>query len=106
MSGCSATRALPSRELSGGLLGRRHGLCRAAGVPSVSGRGITMCAQISVPWRSLSCALAGSLLATGAARGQLVADSVAGFSGTQGQSGWWYGFYDGDPPTPFTPADF
>src|SRR5438093_737764 len=27
-------------------------------------------------------------------RGQTYADSQAGFSGTQGSNGWWYGYYD------------
>ncbi len=36
----------------------------------------------------------------------LVADSAAEFSGTQGQNGWNYGYYDGDSASPFTPTDF
>ncbi len=37
-----------------------------------------------------------------AAFGWLVADSVADFSGVQGQNGWYYGYYDG----PYAPSDF
>jgi hypothetical protein len=37
-----------------------------------------------------------------AARAQVVADSVAEFSGVQGQNNWFYGYY----PGPFTPANF
>lgn len=36
----------------------------------------------------------------------IVADSIVEFSGEQGKAGWHYGFYDGDPPTPFAPGDF
>lgn len=38
--------------------------------------------------------------------GLIVADSVSDFSGTQGQDNWYYGFYDGDAPAPFSTADF
>jgi hypothetical protein len=37
---------------------------------------------------------------------QVVADSVAQFSGTQSLNGWSYGYYDGDTPGAYTPADF
>jgi hypothetical protein len=40
------------------------------------------------------------------ATAQLVADSVAQFSGTQSLNGWSYGYYDGDAPGAYTPADF
>jgi hypothetical protein len=40
------------------------------------------------------------------AAGMVVADSVWEFSDTQGASGWYYGYYDGDAPTPFRPGDF
>ena len=33
-------------------------------------------------------------------------DSVAEFSGTQGQDNWYYGYYDGDNASPFTSSDF
>ncbi len=33
-------------------------------------------------------------------------DSHTQYSGTQGQNGWEYGFYDGDAGVAFTPADF
>ena len=36
----------------------------------------------------------------------LIAASVGDFSDEQGHRGWWYGFYDGDPPSPFSPDDF
>ena len=36
----------------------------------------------------------------------LIADSAVEFSGTQGQNGWHYGYYDGDSASPFTPSDF
>ena len=38
--------------------------------------------------------------------GLIVADSVSEFSGTQGQDNWYYGFYDGDAPAPFSTPDF
>jgi hypothetical protein len=38
----------------------------------------------------------------GAANAAILADSVADFSGVQGQESWYYGYY----PGPFTPADF
>ncbi|MFM9958763.1 MAG: GC-type dockerin domain-anchored protein [Phycisphaerales bacterium] len=38
--------------------------------------------------------------------GDVFADSAAQFSGVQGQNGWSYGFYDGDPGVAFTAADF
>lgn len=52
--------------------------------------------------------LAAALLAglTLNASGQVIADSMADFSSTQGHLGWSYGFYDGDGPAPFTAADF
>lgn len=34
----------------------------------------------------------------------LVADSYAEFSDVQGQDGWWYGYFEGDPP--FAPEEF
>ena len=37
---------------------------------------------------------------------EVVADSVADFSDVQGLNNWYYGYYDGDPPAPFTPSDF
>ncbi len=40
------------------------------------------------------------------ATAQVVADSVADFSGVQGQNGWFYGYYDGDVVTPYRPSDF
>jgi len=33
-------------------------------------------------------------------------DSVAEFSGTQGQDSWHYGYYDGDSASPYTSSDF
>ena len=33
-------------------------------------------------------------------------DSEAEFSGTQGQDNWYYGYYDGDSGSPYTPSDF
>jgi hypothetical protein len=36
----------------------------------------------------------------------IVADSVSDFSGVQGANNWYYGFYDGDGPTPFQMGDF
>lgn len=39
---------------------------------------------------------------TGVSRGAVIADSVAQFSGTQGQDGWEYGYYS----APFTPSTF
>jgi len=48
-----------------------------------------------------------ALVGAGAeARGQVIADSAADFSGTQGYLRWSYGYYDGDGPAPFTHADF
>ncbi|MCC6675600.1 MAG: immunoglobulin domain-containing protein [Phycisphaerales bacterium] len=46
-------------------------------------------------------------VAAGQARGQapVFADSVADFSGAQGDQNWSYGFYDGDT-SPWTPGDF
>ncbi|MCC6675596.1 MAG: hypothetical protein IT436_00505 [Phycisphaerales bacterium] len=44
--------------------------------------------------------------AGGEASGQVIADSMADFSSTQGFRGWSYGFCDGDPPTPFQAGDF
>jgi hypothetical protein len=41
-----------------------------------------------------------------ATAGPAVANSVTDFSGTQGLHGWSYGYYDGDAPSPYTPADF
>lgn len=35
-----------------------------------------------------------------------VFDSVAEFSGTQGQSNWYFGYYDGDNAEPYTTSDF
>ena len=41
------------------------------------------------------------------ARGTIIADSIADYSGTQGQDGWYYGFYDGNVIAgPYTNADF
>lgn len=36
----------------------------------------------------------------------IIADSVAEFSEVQGQDNWYYGYYDGDGPIPFSSADF
>jgi hypothetical protein len=47
-------------------------------------------------------ALSGSV-----ASAQVIADSAVPRNlGVQGDGGWQYGFYDGDAPAPFTPADF
>ncbi len=35
-----------------------------------------------------------------------IADSVNEFSGTQGQDNWYYGYYDGDGPVPYSNGDF
>ncbi len=35
-----------------------------------------------------------------------IANSVSEFSRTQGQSNWYYGYYDGDGPVPYSSADF
>ncbi|MGE3107857.1 MAG: immunoglobulin domain-containing protein [Phycisphaerales bacterium] len=52
-------------------------------------------------------ALGAALFAAApAAHAQVIADSVADFSGVQGQHGWFYGYYDGDVIFPYTPADF
>lgn len=47
-----------------------------------------------------------SMSIVASAHAQVVADSVADFSGVQGQSGWFYGYYDGDVVTPYRPSDF
>lgn len=56
-------------------------------------------------WRGVVC---GAALAAYSATGQaqVVADSAAQFSSVQGANGWSYGYYDGDPPSPFAAADF
>jgi len=36
----------------------------------------------------------------------IIADSVAEFSGVQGQDGWYYGYNDGDSDSPWSSADF
>jgi len=54
---------------------------------------------------TLSYILGGSCLS----QGQILADSISQFSGTQGQSGWNYGYYDktGDTPPPvYALSDF
>lgn len=50
--------------------------------------------------------LGGILGVVGNASAQVVADSVADYSGVQGQRGWFYGYYDGDVVTPYRPSDF
>jgi len=35
-----------------------------------------------------------------------IADSVAEFSGGQGDDNWYYGYYDGDGPVPYSTEDF
>lgn len=40
------------------------------------------------------------------AKAAVIFDSVADFSGTQGQDNWYYGYYDGDSASPFTSSDF
>lgn len=35
-----------------------------------------------------------------------VADSYEDFQGSQGENGWFYGFYNGSGPNPYTPDDF
>jgi hypothetical protein len=36
----------------------------------------------------------------------VLADSIADFSRTQGSNNWFYGYYDGTSPTPYTTGDF
>lgn len=36
----------------------------------------------------------------------VIADSLADYGGNQGENGWFYGYYDGDVPSAFTPDDF
>jgi len=50
-----------------------------------------------------ACAIGGM---TSSAAAQLLADSVADFSGVQGQANWYYGYYDGDASLPYTAFDF
>jgi hypothetical protein len=69
------------------------------------------CGHMSTTHRSLAIAagavLIGLATINGAATaGPLVADSVAEFSGVQGLDGWSYGYYDGDAPSAYAPADF
>lgn len=54
---------------------------------------------------AVACGIAA--MGAGRAMGQapVYADSVADFSGAQGQMNWVYGFYDGDT-APWTPLDF
>ena len=46
------------------------------------------------------------LAATNVSANAVAFDSVADFSATQGESGWLYGYYDGDVANPFSPDDF
>lgn len=51
--------------------------------------------------------VAGLVSIAGPASATLIADSVADFSDTQGQNGWYYGFYDFSTPRDITaPHDF
>ncbi len=36
----------------------------------------------------------------------LIADSYDQFANAQGENNWYYGYYDGDAPSPFSPGDF
>ena len=51
---------------------------------------------------SVEMCLAGTCIA----KPDIIADSVAEFSGVQGQNNWYYGFYDGDGTNPFSSNDF
>lgn len=55
---------------------------------------------------TLVIALALMLAGAGQAKAVIIANSVNEFSGTQGQDNWYYGYYDGDGPAPYTNADF
>lgn len=56
--------------------------------------------------RAVRCSAMLVIAAGFEAHGQVVADSMADFSSTQGGHGWSYGYFDGDGPAPFTEADF
>ncbi len=64
------------------------------------------CGVLSIP--SSSPSVSGNTYAGNGVDGWCIlhASSRDGFSGTQGQNGWSYGYYDGSSGTPYTNGDF